>query len=227
MKRHTKPSDPTPAEGNRKTASEDSYNSFVEHPRYGKRPKVTGLNPRKDYDSVFIHWHSPEECRIPETAIQADLSRQTPATVPVTHYFDVKRVCRDCGRPFIFFAEEQRHWYEELGFGLDSDCVRCAPCRKKQQGVARKRERYEVLFHVSSRSVEQNLEMADCCLTLIEEAIFHARQTERVRMLLKHVPEGRRSDRQFLALAARLDAIEMRLKRETGEPMRLPRRQRW
>jgi len=146
------------------------------------------MNPETVYGGdVFIHWHSSKECRIPNTAISADLSQQTPATVPVTHYYDVKRQCLDCGRSFLFFAEEQKHWYEELGFGLESDCVRCIVCRKKQQGLAHERERYEELFHVSDRTADECLEMAACCLTLIEANVFHRRQTERVRMLLNKI----------------------------------------
>ena len=100
------------------------YRDFVVHPRYGQGPRITGLNPETDHAArVFLHWHSPQWSRIPNTAILADLSRQSTATVPVTHYFEVKRRCRDCGKPLIFFAVEQQYWYEELGFGLDSDCV--------------------------------------------------------------------------------------------------------
>jgi hypothetical protein len=58
------------------------------------------------------------------------------------------------------------------------------PCRKKEQGLARKRQRYEELFHVENRSAEENLEMAECSLELIEAKIFHQRQTERVQALL-------------------------------------------
>lgn len=171
-------------------AATDEYAGFVAHPRYGQRPRITGLNPETDYATgkPFLHWHSPEECRIPNTAIPADLSRQSPATVPVTHYFDVKRQCRDCDRLFIFFAEEQKYWYEELGFPLESDCVRCIDCRKKQQGLEQKRYRYEELFHVSGRTIAQDLEMADCCLSLVEGSVFNKRQLQRVRMILKKLP---------------------------------------
>jgi hypothetical protein len=140
--------------------------------------------------------------RIPDTAVAADLSRQSRATVQVTHYFDIDRICRDCRRPFIFFALEQKHWYEELGFGLESDCVRCAPCRKVEQGLARLRQRYEDLFHTPERSDEQNLEMAECCLELIEAGSFGGRQTERVRMLLRKVDQS--LDAQGRARAERL-----------------------
>lgn len=162
----------------------DEYSDFVEHPRFGRRPQITRLNPATENGTTYFHWHSPKSCRIPGTAVPADISQQMPCPVPVTHYFDVKRSCRDCGRPFIFFAREQKHWYETLGFKLDSDCVRCVPCRKQQQGLANCRERYEELFHVKQRTMAENLEMAECCLTLIEDGLFHQQQTQHVRMLL-------------------------------------------
>ena len=99
------------------------YDQFVDHPRFGRRPRVTGLNPGRHDAGVHLHWNalSDEELaadwkrafgtpwidgdlrrspgRIPNTAIAADLGRQTPATCRVTHYFDVQRVCRGCLRP--------------------------------------------------------------------------------------------------------------------------------
>lgn len=166
----------------------EDYREFVRHPRYGRRPRITGLNPEADNGGrVLLHWHSPRESRIPNTAIPADLSRQSPATVPVSHYYDVKRQCRDCGRPFIFFAEEQKYWYEDLGFALEADCIRCVDCRKKQHGLEQRRERYEALFPITDRTTEQDLDMVDCSLSLIEAAVFHKRQLERLRTILKRL----------------------------------------
>ena len=144
---------------------ENKYAAFVEHPRFGREPRYTGLNPGSSFTGeTFIHWHSPSSCRIPDTAIPANLDRQSPATIPVTHYFDVERQCRDCRRMFIFFAVEQQHWYEELQFGLDSDCVRCTDCRKRQQGIAQVREQYESLHQQQNRNEQESLTMAECCL---------------------------------------------------------------
>ena len=163
------------------------YRKFVEHPRYGQGPQITGLNPEIDHAAgrVFLHWHSPREVRVPGTAIAADLSRQARATIAVTHYFDAKRRCADCGRPFLFFAAEQKYWYEDLGFPLDSDCVRCVPCRKKQQGLELHRQRYEELFHIRERTSEQNRDLAVSALSLIEGGVFGLRSLERVRAALK------------------------------------------
>ena len=56
--------------------------------------------------------------------------------------------------------------------------------------------------------------MAECCLSMVEEGIFHPRQVERVRMVLNRLPEARRTDGEFLELAARLRELEKR----NGEP---------
>jgi hypothetical protein len=205
----------------------DPYAGYADHPRFGRRPRITGLNPAPFEPSVNLHWIAciPEMAtrydlwpgnyredikRIDNTGILADLSRQTPATVAVTHYFDVDRSCVDCRRRFIFFAEEQKFWYEDLGFPLESDCVRCMDCRKQQQGIARTRQRYEELFHESDKTQEQTLEMAECCMQLIEASIFSSKQTKHVRELLNKVAENedaalksRRAD-----LLARVRSIE-------------------
>lgn len=187
----------------------DEYADYVEHPRYGRSPRWTGSNPHTDYGRVFLHWHSPRECRIPDTAIAANVARQAASTVGVTHYYDVKRRCRDCGRPFIFFAEEQRHWYEVLDFGLDSDCVRCVDCRKAQRDTTHVRERYVHLLAQSNRTDKETLELIDCALTLMERDVFGRRTLERVRHLLNAFPSDAKIRRHntYRRLAARADAL--------------------
>ena len=154
---------------------------------------------------VYLGWHI--EGLIPKTAVKANTSKQKPATFHFTHYFDLERKCRDCDRDFIFFAAEQKHWYEELQFGLDSDCVRCVPCRKKVQGIERTRRQFEDLFHTEDRSPDQSLMMAECVLELIENNSFAQKQTERVRMLLNQLPERYNIER-VTVVRQRLHAIE-------------------
>lgn len=219
-------------------SQKDKYVNYVEHPLYGKGPKLTGLNPDPLDRDVHLHWNamSRDELRarymaitgkpwplddygfyndrhikrIDNTAIAAGPLCYEPTGAPPTHYFDTERQCVDCQRMFIFFAQEQKHWYEELCFTLESDCVRCVDCRKKQQGIARQRERYESLFHVKERTVAENMEMADCCLSLIEKEIFTIRQTERVRMLLNLIPKTDcvRESPEYENLVNRLLSVE-------------------
>jgi hypothetical protein len=84
--------------------------------------------------------------------------------------------------------------------------------------IAKKRRRYEALFHVSDRSDEENLEMADCCLSLIEEQIFTNQQLERVRMLLKQISVDRRLDSEFRALTERLQKAETKKREQNAAP---------
>jgi hypothetical protein len=108
----------------------------------------------------------------------------------------------------LFFAAEQKYWYEELGFGLNADCVRCVACRKREQGLGKARQRYEELFHREARTEAESVEMAECCVTLIEASLFGKRQTERVRALLNHACGRAKKDTQFRTLMARVVAIE-------------------
>lgn len=106
------------------------YEDYVEHPLFGKGPRFTGWNPEEDPNTGALFWIHPPESRIPWTAIRADPTRQDHAGFPYEVYFDLKRTCQDCARSFIFFAEEQRHWFEVLRFNVNADCVKCPPCRE-------------------------------------------------------------------------------------------------
>ena len=167
----------------------DKYDEYVEHPRYGRGPRYTGLNPKEEITlGIYLGWNSTPEQRIPDTAIIADIELQVSCPLPITHYFDVKRKCRDCDRLFIFFAIEQKYWYETLGFPLESDCRRCIDCRKSQQKIAQLRKRYEEMRLMEERTEKQNLELADCALTLIEQSVFGDRALKKVRTILNSIP---------------------------------------
>lgn len=214
------------------------YDAYVDHPRYGKRPRFTALNPNPYDPDVLLHPNatnlqeinkryrrimgeddpllrelgksigSRKLDRIAGTAVKADPSKQHRSTVPVTHYYDVERVCRSCKRPFIFFAEEQRYWYESLRFPLDADCIRCPECRKTERFLARNRATYERLMAEPKRSWEDNLTMAECALLLVEHGVFQNRVLERIRALLKTVPEMEREKVAYQGLVNRLKLVK-------------------
>ena len=168
----------------------DKYADFVDHPRYGKRPHITGLNPdSKTGSKAWLHWHSPKDCRIPNTAIIADRLRQNLGYGSVTHYFDVIRVCSDCRRRFMFFAKEQQHWYEVLRFNLSANCRHCVECRKSRQLIARARKRHDHLLGLTSRTDKETLELIDCGITLVEQKVFGSKVVERLKQLLNEIPD--------------------------------------
>ena len=139
------------------------------------------------------------------TAIEADWRKQNFTTMGVGHYYDLKRHCFRCRQPFIFFAEEQKFWYEDLHLRLEVRANYCWSCRKQNRGVAAARQRYEELFHIAVLSESEAVEMAEHCLLLMEEKQFSPRKAEHVRALLKRVPEktARRLGRRLETFEAR------------------------
>jgi hypothetical protein len=182
----------------------DKYADYAEHPRYGRGPRFTGLDVAP---SILICGHGN---KIQGTAVKADTAKQSNATVPFPYYFDVDAVCDKCGHPFIFFAEEQKYWYEELGFYLWATAVCCPACRKELQSLRRKQRRYEELIRMSDRTTEEHFEVADCSLALIEEGIFDRRQTERVRAIFNRLPDEQRASSTYNELMTRLRQVEKR-----------------
>ncbi len=187
--------------------------ALAEHPRFGTAPRLTGLDPVNTADgSVFLHWHSPTGVRVPNTAVAADLAHQAPATVAVTHYFDSRRVCRVCRAPFLFFADEQKYWYERLGFPLEADCLECVACRKDLQRLRVARKTYERLLGSPSRSADETLALVECAVVLVESSVFSKQLLPKLRGLLNPVlAEAQGSHHaQALSLRARLAELAAR-----------------
>lgn len=72
------------------------------------------------------------------SAIPVDESQQVPANpekqnytvVPESAYCSMKLRCERCKEEFWFSANEQKVWYEEWVFWVDSVPKNCARCRK-------------------------------------------------------------------------------------------------
>ncbi len=167
----------------------------VPHPRFGSRSVPSGIKAPQplvlspslgDFRTDVIVFPDPaianedprplvlrsswgsfvtEVTVFPDSAIPADASRQNYTACPRSWYMDIRRPCRACGRPFIFFAREQRYWYEVLGFYISADCVHCVECRRKNQQLRRRFQRY------SERIGGNDLSDPEFA-TLIEDAVF-------------------------------------------------------
>lgn len=48
---------------------------------------------------------------------------------PPTYYYDLEYDCCDCGEKETWSAQQQQHWYEELGKTVNSYAKRCRVCR--------------------------------------------------------------------------------------------------
>tara|TARA_B100000745_G_C20102361_1_gene377130 strand:+ start:643 stop:1077 length:435 start_codon:yes stop_codon:yes gene_type:complete len=97
---------------------------IVKHPRYE--------NPIPGYEKRLV----------------ADTSKQhaTDAVYAfIDEYVDTLSRCLRCKRRFYFFAEEQKYWYEDLGFWIEAKCYHCPECRIKNHKVKKLQKEYELL----------------------------------------------------------------------------------
>ncbi|HZK79932.1 MAG TPA: zinc-ribbon domain containing protein [Humisphaera sp.] len=77
------------------------------------------------------------------TAIEADISKQAYSVCPRHWYIDAAFRCARCDNTFVFSAEEQRFWYEELGFYIDSQAKHCGNCRLELRQLKSLRQEYD------------------------------------------------------------------------------------
>src|SRR4051812_24513214 len=77
------------------------------------------------------------------SAIRADISKQNYTVAPRFWYVDVSSKCCRCRQDFRFTAEEQRMWYEEYGFYVDSFPKHCQPCRHALRELKSLRQEYD------------------------------------------------------------------------------------
>ncbi|MCG8315269.1 MAG: zinc-ribbon domain-containing protein [Pseudomonadales bacterium] len=144
------------------------FKDYVDHPRYGDKPIYSGEKYSLE-EILRAHWRYSEDSIFLETAIKADIEKQNFSIYPRSIYVDIQKRCESCGKWFLFFAKEQKYWYETLGFYIDADCVKCVNCRKKEQEIKYLMNRYAELVKVSERTKAQTKELKNIALELFQQ----------------------------------------------------------
>ncbi|WHI50184.1 zinc-ribbon domain containing protein [Microbulbifer sp. MLAF003] len=67
-----------------------------------------------------------------------------------------------------FFANEQKHWFEGLGFYVDADCIKCVDCRKNDQNIKLMQKRYQILSVKKDRNAKEASELKGIALELFQ-----------------------------------------------------------
>lgn len=160
--------------------------SPIEHPRYGSTPVDSGTRISVDelrdaywryaYAAIVDHdgtlsrtsGAGETEFIFLRSAVAANTAKQKHGAFPRLYYADTLRKCATCGDWFIFFALEQRYWYEVLGFWIDADCVHCHGCRKSDQRLRRAQVRYAERSAAPSSLTNREFS------TLLKDALFLA-----------------------------------------------------
>lgn len=78
------------------------------------------------------------------TAVRANIDRQNYCTCPRHWYIDVEIRCDRCCGQFTWTAAEQRVWFEDYGFEVDSRARHCRECRAVRRHLAALRREYDV-----------------------------------------------------------------------------------
>ena len=84
------------------------------------------------------------------SAVRATPDKQNCSICPRYWYLDATFSCTRCGSEFTFTAAEQRIWYEEYGFWIDSLPKHCLECRRALRDLKAARQEYD-------RSIEEAL----------------------------------------------------------------------
>ncbi len=163
---------------------------LVTHPRYGASTISSGLSVPEDVIRQGF-WRNQGDWLFPESVLIADPSKQNYSVFPRAYYVDVLRNCRKCERRFIFFAREQRYWFETLRFYVDADCVDCPVCRRDSQVTRRRLRRYSDLLQKAAPSDRELMSLVDDGAYLLTNGTL--RRLDRIGQLkneaLKHIPD--------------------------------------
>lgn len=142
----------------------DPLPRLVPHPRYGAAPRPSGIS--LDAEEISRgYWRLRRGEFFPETVLIADTSRQNYCIYPRRYYVDILRRCHQCSRDFLFFALEQKYWFETLGFHVDADCVYCPECRRQTHALRRRLQRYSNLRRKADLTRKE-------LMTLVDDAAF-------------------------------------------------------
>jgi len=137
---------------------------IVRHPRYGVTPEYSGYEIPKAEAERLVRQCGTEKIFL-ESVIPADITQQKFSCCPLEYYVDMLLQCRVCKRCFLFFAKEQKFWYETLKKPVFVGCTHCPECRAAHHQIRRRLQRYSE-FVVRTDLSDSELE------TLVDDVVF-------------------------------------------------------
>jgi hypothetical protein len=100
------------------------------------------------------------------SAVRANPEKQNRSICPRHWYLDSVFPCDHCGERFTFTGAEQRVWYEEYGFWIDSRPKHCPDCRRTFRHLKTARQEYDRSIDEALRS--QNVELKERVVAVID-----------------------------------------------------------
>ena len=119
----------------------------------------------------------------PETQLYCDFD-------PYLAYVDQDKVCEKCQEDYVFRKEEQKYWYETLGFWVQSKPKHCSKCRQEVREEKNLNNELSILLKDKEKLTIQEMER----LSEIYEEINKPDKSRYYNNLIKK--EKRRNDLQ-------------------------------
>jgi hypothetical protein len=131
------------------------------------------------------------------TAVKADISRQDFSVCPRHWYIDATFRCRRCGQEFLFSVDEQKFWYEECQFWIDSMPRECPACRQALRDLKALKQEYDRDVALASRrdmSTARKQRLIEVIDALVASGVGQSPKMASVRdTLIKQVERSQRS----------------------------------
>lgn len=127
------------------------------------------------------------------TAIRADIAKQDYTVCPRHWYVDAHMPCENCGKTFLWSATEQRAWFEEYRFYVDSRATRCKKCRALKREITALKQQYDrmVAEARTGRDVDKKrnlVALVDQLASMTEEV--SAKMVDTRELLLKQIKKA-------------------------------------
>jgi hypothetical protein len=155
---------------------------------------------------AFYEYDPDYTPRMPTGAVRGDIRQQECCHfchVPRYFYVDERKLCVQCGEPFVFSAKEQKYWYETLKFNFNSVAVRCAACRRKRRNAHVLEQRLS-----SARSELKTRPDSPALLLCLAEAIARLFQRRGEGNLNDAIAAARKARREARTRHHRAEAAE-------------------
>lgn len=131
------------------------------------------------------------------TAIRADITKQNYTVCPRHWYVDAFMPCQSCWETFLWSAAEQRLWFEEYHFFVDSQATRCRKCRALKRQITGLKQQYDQT--VSEARTGRNVDKKKLLIAIIYQLAcmigdLPANMTETRKLLLSQIRNAEPSE---------------------------------
>ena len=105
--------------------------------------KIADIFGQPDSQSMPAHFFHNALRLHHHTAVRGNPNKQNYSVCPRCWYVDADFRCANCDLDFTWTAGEQKTWFEDHGFWVDSQPRHCLDCRKKSRRMSELRKEYD------------------------------------------------------------------------------------